>query len=93
MVAATSLAALIWGVAGVPAPAQTRESDPTTRERAEEMARDAMERLLRALEMLFRSIPQYELPEVTEDGDIIIRRKRLPPPEAPVEPESDTTRT
>ena len=54
--------------------AQDRER--TQRERAEEMAREGMETILRSLELLMESIPQYELPEVNDKGDIIIRRKR-----------------
>lgn len=46
------------------------------RDQAEEMARDAMEQLMKALELFMDSIPQYEAPEFNEDGDIIIRRKR-----------------
>ncbi|MFQ5776258.1 MAG: hypothetical protein ACE5GS_17205, partial [Kiloniellaceae bacterium] len=63
------------------------------RERAEKMAREAMEQLLNALEMFLESIPQYEMPEVNEHGDIIIRRKRKPDRVEPDEPELDSTRT
>lgn len=66
---------------------------PSERERAEELARDAIERMMRALELLIESIPQYEMPEITEDGDIIIRRKRRPEPDAPDKPELDSTKT
>jgi hypothetical protein len=33
-------------------------------------------RLMRALEAFIDMIPQYEMPEINENGDIIIRRKR-----------------
>ncbi len=66
---------------------------PSDRERAEEMAREAIEQLLRALELMIESIPQYELPEVNEDGDIIIRRKRRKGRETPGAPEVDETAT
>ncbi len=68
-----------------PAPAQAPDPGTGDRERAEELAREGFEQLLRALEALLQSIPQYEAPEITEDGDIIIRRKRKPPepPEPP----------
>ena len=78
--------ALVTGAAG-PALAGA----PSDRERAEEMAREAIEQLLRALELMIESIPQYELPEVNEDGDIIIRRKRRKEREAPGEPEVEET--
>ena len=45
-----------------------------------ELARQGMERLLRAIELMLEMIPQYEAPEVLENGDIIIRRKNPPPP-------------
>lgn len=41
-------------------------------------ALEGMERLIEALEGLMDSIPQYELPSLDENGDIIIRRKRQP---------------
>ena len=41
-----------------------------------ELARDGLEQLLRALEAFVDMIPQYEMPEINENGDIIIRRKR-----------------
>jgi hypothetical protein len=40
-----------------------------------DMAREGLEQMMRALRLLVESIPQYELPEVLENGDIIIRRK------------------
>jgi hypothetical protein len=57
-----------------------------------ELATDAMSKMVRALELLIQQIPQYEKPEVNENGDIIIRRKRpngpprLPEPGAGGEP-------
>ncbi len=66
------------------APARAESHDE--RGRAEEMARGAIEQLLRALEMMIQSIPQYEMPEINEDGDIIIRRKRQVPREGPGDP-------
>jgi len=89
--AAASLAALLALSLPVPGAAQG-QSD---RERAEELAREGMERIMRALETLMQSIPQYELPEINDNGDIIIRRRR--PPEGgdmqPPEPEPDSTDT
>lgn len=66
-------------------------------EQAERLALEGMEKLFRALELFIESIPQYEMPEVTEDGDIIIRRKRRPeglePPRRDGEPDSDMDET
>jgi hypothetical protein len=57
--------------------------DPAPRagveERAERAFREGAEMILQALELLIGSIPQYEAPEVLENGDIIIRRKRREP--------------
>ncbi len=73
------------------APGPALADAPSDRERAEEMAREAIAQLLRALELMIESIPQYELPEVNEDGDIIIRRKRRKERETPGEPEVEET--
>jgi len=51
-------------------------AEPETKETPSELMTDAMSQMIRALELFVRSIPQYEKPEITEDGDIIIRRKR-----------------
>ena len=75
--------------AGAPGPVLADAQ--SERERAEEMAKEAIEQLLRALELMIESIPQYELPEVNEDGDIIIRRKRRKERETPGEPEVEKT--
>ena len=80
---------------GAAAHENPEESEP--RERAEELAREAMEQMLRALEMMVQSFPQYEMPEIMENGDIIIRRRRAeqngPPaqPETSPEPDFDET--
>lgn len=85
---------LIGGLVG-PGPAALAAEEPNERERAEELARQAMEQLMQAIEMFLQSIPQYEMPEVNEHGDIIIRRKRPSErrPAEPEEPELDSTRT
>ncbi|MCH9011533.1 MAG: hypothetical protein IIA68_00535 [Proteobacteria bacterium] len=57
------------------------------------MAKEAIEQLMRALELMIESIPQYELPEVNDDGDIIIRRKHRKDRESPGEPEVEETTT
>lgn len=57
-----------------------------------DMAREGLEQMMRALRLLVESIPQYELPEVLDNGDIIIRRKRGGEPPAS-DPEIDETAT
>ncbi len=73
------------------APGPVLAAAPSERERAEEMAKEAIEQLMRALELMIESIPQYELPEINEDGDIIIRRKHRKERETPGEPEVEET--
>ncbi len=76
------LAALLWLGA---APSSAQDDDLS------DQAREGMEQLMRALELFIDRIPQYEAPEMNEDGDIIIRRKRTAPPdEAPEEPREET---
>ncbi len=75
------------------APGAALADAPRERERAEEMAKEAIGQLMRALELMIESIPQYELPEINEDGDIIIRRKRRKERETPGEPEVEETTT
>ena len=81
-------------LAGAVPSAVARAEEHDQRGRAEEMAREAIEQFMRALELMIQSIPQYEMPEINEDGDIIIRRKRRAPREGPSgsgEPEFEKT--
>jgi hypothetical protein len=48
-----------------------------------ELAREGMAKMLQALNRLVESVPQFEMPEMNENGDIILRRKHPPLP-APV---------
>lgn len=68
------LAALLVGVP-TEAPAHEPSTEPPSTRGAEELAREAVRNLLEAFEMLLESVPQYEAPEINEDGDIIIRRR------------------
>jgi hypothetical protein len=84
-------AALLLGLALAGPPPALAAGEPPE-ETPEELAREGMERMLKALELFIEMIPQYEMPEVTDDGDIIIRRKRgksAPPPDPELE-ETDT---
>jgi len=71
--------------------AQETNSPQAGEDSPSEMAREGIEKLMRALSALVESIPQYELPEVLDNGDIIIRRKN--PEEDSGEPEFDETAT
>jgi hypothetical protein len=77
------LSAFLAGTVVSTAPYAAQRDD---RVAAEDMAREAIEQLMRALELMIQSIPQYEMPEIEENGDIIIRRKRPTPDSEPREP-------
>ena len=67
--------------------------EPSESENPSELAREGVERLMRALEALIDSIPQYEMPEINEYGDIIIRRKRQAAPDERDDETIDQTQT
>ena len=57
------------------------EDSQQKQEQAAKLAMEATQKLMQALELLIKSLPQYGLPRIDEDGNIII--PRLPnPPEA-----------
>lgn len=66
-------AILLLTVAAMTGPLPSMAADEET-ETPSEMAREGMDRMLRAIELMIEMIPQYEMPEVLENGDIIIRR-------------------
>jgi len=70
---------------GLALPAAAADDD--AKESPSALMTEAMSKMVRALEMMIQSIPQYEKPEITENGDIIIRRKK---PEATPETDPDT---
>jgi hypothetical protein len=86
-------AALALGVAGCAAsPALAQES---TLEGAQQEAAEGIAKLLQALQMFVKSVPQFSAPEVLPNGDIIIRRihpEDTPPPPPP-EDDRDSTST
>jgi len=56
---------------------------PDVRERAEQALRNGLEDILRALKLLLQAVPQYQMPEVLDNGDIIIRRQHPDDPRYP----------
>lgn len=64
LIAALAFAAPAYA-ADPPAPLQQAERD----------LREGLEKVLRAIEGLVKSVPVYEMPYVDENGDIIIRRR------------------
>ncbi|HAM46883.1 MAG TPA: hypothetical protein DCO73_03995, partial [Alphaproteobacteria bacterium] len=49
----------------------------------EDALRETAERVATALRLLLMAIPQYEAPEILDNGDILIRRSRPEPAPAP----------
>jgi hypothetical protein len=58
----------------VPAGAAHADSLQDSTAEAERLAGEALTRIMRALNLLAGSVPQYAAPEVLPNGDIIIRR-------------------
>jgi hypothetical protein len=63
-------------IASGPTQAQKPTQNDRMPEQAERALKEGLQTILRALETMFKSVPQYEIPEVLENGDIIIRRKK-----------------
>jgi len=82
-----------------PAPAalaqgSTRPDDRPAQETPREMLEDATRKALQAFELMLKAIPQYEAPEILDNGDIIIRRKPpKPQPPAPADRGPPKTKT
>ncbi len=68
------------------------DSAEETLKDAERLAKETAERLMGTLRMLLEFVPQYEMPEVLENGDIIIRRKN-PKKDKDDESEDDALKT
>ena len=50
------------------------QTSPSQKEAPERMIEDGMRMILSAIELILQSIPEYQAPEILENGDIIIRR-------------------
>ncbi|MCF3630930.1 hypothetical protein RJ527_12000 [Thalassospiraceae bacterium LMO-SO8] len=70
-----SAAALALMLAAAPMAAAQAQSQPTD---PEMLLEEGTKKILRAFELFIMTIPQYEMPEVLPNGDIIIRRKNPP---------------
>ncbi len=75
-----------------PAWAETQSPAPNAPMGPREHLEEATRQILRMLERMMQALPQYEAPEILENGDIIIRRKRPAPPPSP-DPDTDRTKT
>ncbi len=63
------------------------EDSRQKQEQARELALEATQKLMMALELLIQSLPQYGMPRIDEDGNIVI--PRLPPKTEEAEPEGE----
>jgi hypothetical protein len=70
-------------------PAEPQGDLEQHRQRAEELWREGAQKIISGLEQLLKSIPSYGIPEITEDGDIIIPRRRDPSPPPPRRQDED----
>lgn len=87
------LAAVIGLGAAHGAPALAQDS---TLEGAQQEAIDGLGKLLKALDLFVKSVPQFAPPEMLPNGDIIIRRihpDQKPAPEKPKKQDDDATST
>jgi hypothetical protein len=84
---------LIASMAVVPAARAQAPAQPP-QESPRDMLEDATRKALRAFELMLKAIPQYETPEVLDNGDILIRRKKAKPETpAPGDPGTAKTKT
>lgn len=65
-------------MSGAPAIAANTEA-PSQTEPLDEVLRGTAEQIVSALRLMVLAIPQYDAPEILENGDIIIRRRRTEP--------------
>lgn len=84
------MAGLLAVFLAMASPVPTMADESAEKKSPGELAEEGVERLIEALNALVSMIPQYEMPEVLDNGDIIIRRK-WPDDEPPEDSELDET--
>jgi hypothetical protein len=89
------LRAAIVAVAMTVATAPAVQAQESTLDDAQQEAVEGLSKLLQALGMFVKSVPQFSAPEVLPNGDIIIRRIHPQDKSAPSEPpgKDDSTST
>lgn len=93
LAAALMLASIMPGSIGLGAPAALAQD--STMQDAQKQAVEGIGKLLEALQLFVKSVPQYSAPEVLPNGDIILRRvnpEKKPLPETP-KADDDSTST
>jgi len=74
----------------VPAYAQSGQPNPGyDTENPQELFKGATRMALKALELLIKTLPQYEPPVVLDNGDILIKRKQPSQPGSDAGPDRD----
>lgn len=87
----TALLATLLAALSTAAWAQTPERPKPEPQDPAAMPEQAARQMLEALQLFLHSIPQYEMPEMLPNGDIIIRRINPPAPEPEAtEPPAET---
>ena len=93
----TTLVLATLALAAVPLAPTVRAEPPSSQPQQDEpsaLAREAIDKLMRALSLVIENLPQYAMPEINERGDIIIRRlnpRAEQPPRHPDTPEGTRT--
>ena len=81
-----AIAVVLMLLLPTPASAQSQGDDQKD---PRELLEGGARMMLQALELFINTIPQYEKPEVLENGDIIIRRKPKDPDQPPDDDNGD----
>jgi hypothetical protein len=90
------LRATILAVAIAAAGAPAVQAQDSSLEGAQQEAVEGLSKLLNALGMFVKSVPQFSAPEMLPNGDIIIRRihpDQAPTPETPKRNDDESTST
>lgn len=91
---AAALMSIMLGSVGLGAPVALAQD--STRQDAQKEAVEGIGKLLEALQMFVKSVPQYSAPEVLPNGDIILRRvnpEKKPAPKTPKTEDDGTSST
>ncbi len=85
--------ALALGLAAALAGSAAAQDTAPSTDDAQKMAVEGLSKLLDALNLFVKSVPQYAAPEVLPNGDIILRRLNPPAPAKPTPPVLDESHT
>jgi len=77
------------GIAGAFTPVASAVGQDSQLDAPQDLLEDATRKVMQALELMIGAIPQYQLPEILDNGDIIIRRVQPVPKPRPEIPPDD----